>query len=347
MLSIIIPVHNEADSLRQLHTELDDVARQNGYSLDIILIDDGSSDGSWEVIDQLAKEDRRVRGICFRRNFGKAAALSAGFEVAHGELVLTLDADLQDDPQEIPRMLARMDENLDVVSGWKQVRHDPWHKVIPSRCFNWVVSRMTGVKLHDHNCGFKCYRREVFDEVRLYGELHRFVPVLASARGFRVGEIVVNHRPRLHGRSKYGLWRIPKGLLDLLTVKFITGFSQRPQHVMGTLGLIAFSVGGLGLALMTALWIVTRVPSLDVGPPIHLHQRAIFYYSITAVIMGAQFMSIGLLAELMTAQFGHRSATYSIADRVGNEWQVTGGSVADDAAEIERPAVSGDVERNP
>ena len=159
---------------------------------------------------------------------------------------MTLDADLQDDPREIPRFLAEMEKNLDVVSGWKKVRHDPWHKVLPSRVFNWMVSALTGVKLHDHNCGMKCYRREVFDEVRLYGELHRFVPVLAAARGFRVGEIVIEHRPRKFGRSKYGVTRFVKGFLDLLTVKFLTGFGQRPQHLLGTVGLASFCVGRVG-----------------------------------------------------------------------------------------------------
>ncbi|MHC4402702.1 MAG: glycosyltransferase family 2 protein, partial [Planctomycetota bacterium] len=185
MLSIVIPVFNEEESLEKLHEEICEVAKANRYELDVIFVDDGSTDGSWKVIERLAETDRRVRGIRFRRNFGKAAALSAGFAEVRGRLIVTLDADLQDDPQEIPRFLAQMEEDLDVVSGWKKVRHDPWHKVGPSRVFNWMVSRLTGVKLHDHNCGMKCYRREVFDEVRLYGELHRFVPVLAAARGFR------------------------------------------------------------------------------------------------------------------------------------------------------------------
>ena len=196
MLSIVIPVFNEAESLAELHRELSEVAAAQGYNLDVVFVDDGSRDGSWEVICGLAAADKHVRGIRFRRNFGKAAALSAGFAQARGELVMTLDADLQDDPHEIPRFLAEMEKHLDVVSGWKKVRHDPWHKVLPSRVFNALVSRMTGVVLHDHNCGMKCYRREIFDEVRLYGELHRFVPVLAAGRGYRVGELVIHHRPR-------------------------------------------------------------------------------------------------------------------------------------------------------
>ncbi|MCH8046357.1 MAG: glycosyltransferase family 2 protein [Planctomycetes bacterium] len=316
MLSIVIPVFNEVDSLRALYGELSEVAAEHGYELDVVFVDDGSKDGSWEVIRQLAEDDPRVQGICFRRNFGKAAALSAGFAAARGELVMTLDADLQDDPHEIPRFLAEMNNDKDVVSGWKQVRHDPWHKVLPSRLFNWTVGAVTGVKLHDHNCGFKCYRREIFDEVRLYGELHRFVPVLAAARGYRVGEIVVNHRARKFGESKYGLWRLPKGFLDLLTVKFLTGFGHRPQHLLGIIGGIGFAVGAAGLAFLTAWWFISRmVPFID---PIHLHQRAVFYYALGAVILGGQFLSVGFLAELLTAYAGRDADVYSISERTGD-----------------------------
>jgi dolichol-phosphate mannosyltransferase len=202
MLSIVIPVYNEEESLVELHREICEVAEKNGYEVEIVFVDDGSRDRSWAVIGELSAADKRVNGIQFRRNFGKAAALNAGFEAAKGEIVMTMDADLQDDPHEIPEFLAMIETDYDVVSGWKQVRHDPWHKVIPSRFFNGMVSYMTGVKLHDHNCGMKCYRREIFDEVTLYGELHRFVPVLAAARGYRVGEKVVAHRARHFGHSK-------------------------------------------------------------------------------------------------------------------------------------------------
>ena len=312
MISTVIPVHNEEGSLVELHAELDAVAKEHGYELDIVLIDDGSTDTSWSIIQGLAAKDPRVRGIRFRRNFGKAAALSAGFEAAKGELVFTLDADLQDDPKEIPRFLAKMETGVDVVSGYKQIRHDPWHKVGPSRVFNWMVSRLTGVHLHDHNCGFKCYRREIFDEVRLYGELHRFVPVLAASRGWTVGEIVVAHRARRHGTSKYGLARIPKGFLDLLTVKFLTGFGHRPQHMLGAFGLIAFSLGGVGMTLLSAYWVISRLTPLE---DLHLHQRAIFYYSLAALLLGAQFISVGFLAELITAHQNRDAAVYSIAER--------------------------------
>ena len=183
-LSAVIPVYNEQESLSQLHTELSEVAKSQRYDLEVLFVDDGSTDQSWQRILELSQADPRVRGIRFRRNFGKAAALQAGFRAATGEQIVTLDADLQDDPHEIPRFLAALDQGADVVSGWKKVRHDPLEKVLPSRAFNWLVSFMTGVRLHDHNCGFKCYRREVLNEVHLYGELHRFVPVLAAARGW-------------------------------------------------------------------------------------------------------------------------------------------------------------------
>ena len=315
-LSTVIPVFNEVESLQQLHAELDLVAQANAYELEIIFVDDGSTDASWEVIERLASQDRRVRGIRFRRNFGKAAALSAGFDIATGELILTLDADLQDDPAEIPRFVAEIERGLDVISGWKQVRHDPWHKVIPSRAFNWLVGFLTGVRLHDHNCGFKCYRREVFPEVRLYGELHRFVPVLAASRGWKIGEIVVKHRPRKFGRSKYGFNRIVKGFLDLFTVYFLTGFGQRPQHLLGTIGLISFLLGGTGVVLLTVTWLMSRLDH-DLTNDMHLHERALFYYSMGAALLGAQFLSVGLLAELFTAQAGHHVLPYSIKQQVG------------------------------
>jgi len=312
MLSIVIPVLNESESLPELYRQLCDVAGAEGYDLDVIFIDDGSTDRSWEVICRLAAEDARVRGWRFRRNFGKAAALSAGFAQARGDLVMTLDADLQDDPREIPRFLAEIHSGFDVVSGWKKVRYDPWHKVLPSRVFNWLVSRLTGVRLHDHNCGMKCYRREVFAEVRLYGELHRFVPVLAAARGFRVSEVVVQHRPRRHGSSKYGVSRILKGFLDLLTVKFLTGFGQRPQHLLGALGLASFLLGALGMIYLGLYWVIAQLnPQWGMLP---LHDRPAMYYSIALFLLGGQLLSVGMLAELLIAHYPPDQTSYSIAE---------------------------------
>ncbi|MEX1224628.1 MAG: glycosyltransferase family 2 protein, partial [Pirellulales bacterium] len=281
----------------------------------------------WQVIDNLALRDPRVRGIRFRRNFGKAAALSAGFATVQSSIVMTMDGDLQDDPAEIPHFLARLGEGFDVVSGWKQVRHDPWHKVYPSRVFNWLVGRMTGVELHDHNCGMKCYRRDVLKEVRLYGELHRFVPVLAAARGFRVGEIIVSHRPRQFGKSKYGVSRIVKGFLDLFTVWFLTGYGHRPQHALGTVGLVSFAIGLTGMVFLACLWVITRMlPFFDA---IHLHQTAMLYYALGALLLGGQLISIGFLAELITFHTGHTSDPFSVAERTkqpsANEPMAAGG----------------------
>jgi len=316
MLSIVIPVFNEEESLEPLFAEICEVAQTHHYRLDVIFVDDGSTDGSWAIVERLAASDERVRGIRFRRNFGKAAALSAGFAAARGELVMTLDADLQDDPHEIPNFLRAMDDDLDVVSGWKKVRHDPWHKVGPSRVFNWMVSRLTGVELHDHNCGMKCYRREIFDEVRLYGELHRFVPVLAAARGYRVGELVIRHRARRHGHSKYGVSRFVKGFLDLLTVKFLTGFGQRPQHVLGTVGLGSFLLGGFTLTYLAARWALSRL--VQEGPPFYdLHDRPLVLYAVGLLLLGGQLMSIGFLGELFIAYHQHQTKNYSVANRVG------------------------------
>jgi glycosyltransferase involved in cell wall biosynthesis len=311
VISIVIPVYNEKDSLALLHEEIVQTAQQVSLDVEIVFVDDGSTDGSWEIITGLARDHPAVHGIRFRRNFGKAAALSAGFRAARGEIILTLDADLQDDPAEIPRFLQALAQGRDVISGWKKKRHDPWHKVGPSRVFNFLVSWLTGVKLHDHNCGMKGYRAEIFREVRLYGELHRFIPVLAAARGFKVGEIEINHRPRRFGRSKYGVRRFVKGFLDLLTVKFLTGFGQRPQHLLGSIGLMSFLAGAVGMIYLAVTWII-RLWDPEAYPP--LHDRPLLTYSVAALLLGAQMMSIGFLAEMITAYQGREEDSYSIAE---------------------------------
>jgi len=312
MISVVIPVFNERESLGQLHQEIEAVARAAGLDVEIVFVDDGSSDASWDVVREIAGKDARVRAVRFRRNFGKAAALSAGANSAKGDLIVTMDADLQDDPHEIPRFLEAIKAGKDVVSGWKRVRHDPWHKVFPSRIFNWLVSWQTGVALHDHNCGMKCYRPEVFREVRLYGELHRFIPVLAAARGFRIGELEIKHRPRKFGYSKYGVRRFVKGFLDLLTVKFLTGFSRRPQHILGSFGLLFLTLGLLGMGWLAVTWLI-RLYHPDWFEP--LHQRPLLIYSVAALLVGFQLLSTGLLAELLTHQKRHEDE-YSIAERI-------------------------------
>ena len=299
MLSIVIPVFNEQDSLEELLARIEQIASQNSYELDVLLVDDGSSDNSWSKIEELSQRFRWARGLRFRRNFGKAAALAAGFERAQGQQVITMDADLQDDPREIPNLLAQLEAGFDVVSGWKKVRHDPWHKVLPSRVFNSMISWLTGVQLHDHNCGLKAYRREVLNEVLLYGEMHRFIPVLAAARGFRVSEIVIEHHARKHGISKYGFERFIKGILDLMTVYFLTGYGNRPQHLLGTTGMASFLAGGLGLFILSCMWVISRLTDLA---DVHLHEKAVFYFCIVALLLGVQLVSMGFLAELITAQ---------------------------------------------
>ncbi|MCM2370069.1 glycosyltransferase family 2 protein [Aporhodopirellula aestuarii] len=333
-LSIVIPAMNEEESLETLHTKVVEVCQRAGKSLEIIFIDDGSSDSTWSKMNSLSRQHAGTRAIRLRRNFGKAAALSAGFSIARGKVVITMDADLQDDPDEIPRFLFALagqpaDQSdsiaetlsprgqqttpqspnspyqsegtvttLDVVSGWKRVRHDPWHKVLPSRVFNALVSGITGVRLHDHNCGFKAYRREVLAEVDLYGERHRFIPVLAAARGWKVGEIEVLHHPRVHGRSKYGLSRLGKGFLDLMSIYLLTDYARRPLHLIGSAGLACFAFGSLGMFYLSARWVVSRI---DGGDPLHLHSTAIFYYCILAVLLGAQCVLAGLIAELIVS----------------------------------------------
>ncbi len=312
MLSINIPVFNEAKSLRELHGEIDRVSASQQIDVEIIIVDDGSTDGTWDVIRDLAERDQRVLGIRFRRNFGKAAALSAGFTASRGDLLCTMDADLQDDPAEVPAFLEKIAAGCDVINGWKKERHDPWHKVFPSRVFNRLVSWLTGLKLHDHNCGLKCFRREVAEEIRLYGELHRFIPVLAYARGFKVAELEIRHRPRRYGESKYGMRRFLRGFLDLLTVKFLTGFGHRPQHMLGAMGVFFFLVGGGGLAFLAIVWLLTHLPPYrDYGP---IGSRPLLAYSIAALLLGGQLLSLGFLGELMVALTGRDVDTYSVAE---------------------------------
>ena len=308
MISIIIPAYDEEESLAILHREIEKVARAQSLEVEILFIDDGSRDQSWKVISALAKEHGNVRGIRLRRNFGKAAALSAGVEAARGAILLTMDADLQDDPNEIPSFLEKMEQGLDVVSGWKRVRHDPWHKVLPSRVFNFMVSWLTGVWLHDHNCGMKCYQAIVFREIRLYGECTASSSWL-SARVLQSGRAGHPTRRRAFGHSKYGVRRFAKGFLDLLTVKFLTGFGERPSHALGSRALL-FILGLAGMTFLSITWIINVI--LQAVLP--LHERPLLLYSVAALLLGAQMMSMGFLAEMVTAYQG-RADTFSVAER--------------------------------
>ena len=314
-LSIIVPVFNEEGSLEELHRQITSVETETNQAFEIIFVDDGSKDNSWNVLKKIATANNNVKCIRFRRNFGKAAALRAGAAETTSPLVITIDADLQDDPAEIPRFIEALDEDYDLISGWKKNRNDPLGKTLPSKVFNWLIGLMTGVKLHDHNCGFKLYRREIFDEVKLYGEMHRFVPVLATAKGFRVKEIPVNHRAREHGVSKYGLERLPKGFLDLLTVSFLTGYNQRPQHVIGALGLLSCFAGSLGIIYLTIYWLLrVSFEAYSTWPP--LHERPLLIFSLGALLLGTQLLCMGFLAELIVNRNQESNEPYTIRERL-------------------------------
>ncbi|MDW8254133.1 MAG: glycosyltransferase family 2 protein [Chloroflexota bacterium] len=288
-VSIVIPVYNEEESLAILHREVAEAVA--GYPHEIIFVDDGSTDGSWRVLLQLAETDPTVRLVRFGRNFGKSAALAAGFHESRGDIVITLDADLQDDPRHIPEFIAAIERGCDLVSGWKVVRRDPITKTLPSRVFNAIAVLATGVqpRRHDLNCGFKANRRELVARRDLYGELHPFIPALAYWKGFRIGELPVNHRPRQYGRSKFGARRFLSGLLDLITVLFLTRFNRKPMHLFGSIGLIGFACG---LAINGYLTGLKLLAGQSIG------ERPLLLLGVLLMVMGLQFFGIGLLADL-------------------------------------------------
>ncbi len=308
-LSIVIPVFNEEESLPILMEQIQQVCAENHYEKEIIFVDDGSRDNSWEVISNMSKIYPEVKAIRFRRNFGKAAGLEAGFQQASGDFIMTMDADLQDDPAEIPNFLAKLDEGFDLVSGWKKIRHDPWHKVFPSRIFNKMVSQLTSVHLHDHNCGMKCYRSSVVRELPIFGERHRFLPVLAGSRGWRVSEIVVQHRKREFGHSKYGFSRFMKGFMDLFSVWFVSVYGQRPQHLLGVYGsflaffsFCLFLVSGVGITAHKCWWnfFSQTAPTLT-AQLLFYFGIGVFCLSLVGMLLGGTSLLIGLAAELLTA----------------------------------------------
>ena len=296
MISVVVPLRNEEESLRALLAELRAVLDPPGRPWEAIFVDDGSTDGSFAALTRLHAQHENVRVIRLRRNFGKAFALAAGFEQAAGDVVVTMDGDGQDDPREIPRLLAKLDEGFDLVSGWKARRRDPLARRLFSKVFNWVTGRVSGVRLHDMNCGLKAYKGQVVHALNLYGELHRFIPVLAHYEGYRVAELPVNHRPRAHGRSRYGLERYLRGFLDLLTVSFMGRYQHRPLHLFGGLGLTMGFAGLAILVYMTAL----KLSGQAIG------NRPLLTLGVLLVVVGLQFFSLGLISELVTSQHEQR-----------------------------------------
>ena len=307
-ISVVVPVLNEEDSIQTLVDHLVGVLADMGRTFEIVFVDDGSRDSTVDRIRQAHAADPKIRLVRFRRNFGKAAALCAGFDASRGTIVVTMDGDLQDDPAEIPRLLEKLEvENLDLVSGWKQHRQDPVSKRLPSKLFNWVTRKLARIELHDFNSGFKVYRREVLDEIALYGELHRYIPVLASRKGFLVGEVSVKHHPRRHGSSKYGWDRFYKGLLDLITVLFITRYTRRPFHLFGVIGLGSLGVGfGINVYLLS-LWLQGQ----------YLSNRPLLLLGILMMLLGIQVLTTGLIGEMITFKNFRGSDTYSVKERLG------------------------------
>jgi glycosyltransferase involved in cell wall biosynthesis len=309
-ISLVIPLYNEEESLSELTAWIDRVVKKEGLTYEIIFVDDGSGDGSWQVIEKLSKENPAVRGIKFRRNYGKSAALNRGFLMAEGEVVITMDADLQDSPDEIPELYRLIsDEGFDLVSGWKKIRHDPAGKRWPSKLFNWTVRKISKVRLHDFNCGLKAYKKEVIKTVELYGEMHRYIPVIAKWAGFtRITEKIVQHSPRKYGSSKFGAERLIKGFLDLITLTFVTKFGKRPMHFFGVIGTLLFLVG-----FLIALYLAYTKFFMQTY---QMTERPLFYFGLLAMIMGVQVFSAGFVAEMISRNSTRRNE-YLIEKTIG------------------------------
>jgi glycosyltransferase involved in cell wall biosynthesis len=289
-ISIVVPLYNEQDSLKELTEKINLTLEQMAVGYEICFIDDGSTDGSLEILKEIRKDNTHVKIISFRRNHGKSAALCEGFKMAEGEIIITMDADLQDDPSEFPNLLEKIKSGYDMVSGWKKKRRDPLSKKIPSKIFNYITAILTGIKIHDFNCGLKAYRHEVIREIPVYGELHRYLPVLAHWRGYRVGEVIVRHHPRKFGMTKYGWKRLFHGFFDLLTVLFLTRYRQRPLHLFGFLGFLSFFIGFVILLYLTILWF----QGYGIG------NRPLLFLGVLLIIVGMQSFSIGLIGEMIT-----------------------------------------------
>ena len=298
-ISLVIPLLNEAESLPELYRWITEVMNREGYTYEIIFLDDGSTDDSWQIISELASKDSHVKGIKFRRNYGKSQALNAGFKIAQGEVVITMDADLQDSPEEIPALYDMIvKDNYDLVSGWKKVRYDSkLKKNLPSKLFNWAARKVSGLHLHDFNCGLKAYKNQVIKDIDVYGEMHRYIPFLAKNEGYtNIGEKVVQHQARKYGETKFGSDRFIKGVLDLITLWFLTRFAKRPMHLFGALGILMFLIGGGATFVILAV----KAYKLYYHIPTHLvTDRPWFYIALAAMILGSQFFLAGFVGEML------------------------------------------------
>ena len=309
-ISVIVPLYNEEESLSELCEWIIRITDQNRLSYEIILVDDGSSDNSWNIITYLSSVNRNIKGIRFQRNYGKSAALSEGFKIAKGDVVITMDADMQDSPDEIPELRKMiLADNFDLVSGWKKTRHDPITKTIPSRFFNWVTAKVSKIKLHDFNCGLKAYRLNVVKSIEVYGEMHRYIPLIAKWSGFKnIGEKVVEHRPRKYGKSKFGIERFVNGFLDLASIMFVGKFGKRPMHFFGSWGTLCFIFG-----LMVFIYLTLSKFFFD---RTGMTQRPLFFFAILAMIIGTQLFVTGFIAELITRNASGRNF-YLIEKKIG------------------------------
>jgi len=314
LVSVVIPLLNEEESLRELYDWIARSCNQAGFSHEVIFIDDGSTDRSWEVIQSLATEHSAVKGIRFTRNYGKSAALHVGFEAALGNVIITMDADLQDSPDEIPALVRMVvDDKLDLVSGWKKKRYDPLSKTLPTRLFNWATRKMSGLQLHDFNCGLKAYRKEVIKSIEIYGEMHRYIPVIAYREGFRkIGEKAVEHRARKYGTSKFGLERFINGFLDLLTITFISRFGKRPMHFFGSIGVLVFMIGFLAFGWIGGVKLFALIRDV---PAKNIATQSVFFVALTAMIIGTQLFLAGFIGELIARNSGRRN-DYRISERI-------------------------------
>ncbi len=314
-ISVVVPLYNEVESLPELTAWIGRVMDENRFTYEIVMIDDGSNDGSWEMITDLQKDNPFIRGIKFRRNYGKSAALNVGFEAAQGDVIITMDADLQDSPDEIPELYRRItEEKYDLVSGWKAKRHDPLSKTIPTKLYNAATRRMSGIdNLHDFNCGLKAYRKAVVKNIEVYGEMHRYIPVIAKWAGFgKIGEQVVEHRARKYGKTKFGMSRFINGLLDLMSIFFVGKFGKRPMHFFGSLGVLSFFAG----TVITIWLIVDKLLSIAKGLPYRdITAQPLFYIALVAVILGSQLFLTGFVAELV-ARAAHDRNHYQVEERV-------------------------------